>query len=377
MRFWKWLAANRYPILFALALVALTSLIAWWAIFINRALEERIRTRFRMLDLEARVYALMFGHVRNEEVVENGLRSEEVSVAISRCPPELGPMTYQLLPHMEHLCIAPRAEILAEVERDRRSKEYMLLGEASLSLLLVLVTGFMLYRLVATENRSAREIRDLWSRVTHEIKTPISGLKAFLQTLQTQDLTREELEPLVKMALDEVGRQERLAENLLVGQRLGGMPVSEPRRLPIVPFLRQYLAGQEFRLHTEQRGLTTTCTDEVQVKADPGALRTILDNLVDNAVKYCDKTSLETQFAVERDRKWVRVTVSDNGAGFDPGMAQAIFQAYKRLAQGGLRGTGLGLHISRRLARENGGDLTAESPGLGQGSRFTLWLPAV
>ena len=74
------------------------------------------------------------------------------------------------------------------------------------------------------------------------------------------------------------------------------------------------------------------------------------------------------------------IEVSDDGEGFPPEHAQRIFEAFRRGASrspGSKHGTGLGLHISRELAREMSGDLRASSEGPGQGARFTLELPAV
>lgn len=379
LRLWRWIVAYRYPLLFGLALIALAALISWWAFYIYRSSEEHHAARYQTLDLEARIYSMMFGHARSLDAVETALSREAVNMALAPCPERLEPLTYPLLPRSENLCISPKEEVISEIERDYRRKKAMLMGEATLSIVLVLLTGFMLFRLVASENRSARELSLLWARVTHELKTPISGLKAFLQTLQNQELSRAEMEPLLKMALAEVERQERMAENLLVGQRLGGRTLSEPGEMVLMPFLLDYLAGQEYRLDKEQLSLDEKCPETVRVRAGAGALRTILDNLVDNSIKYCDKPRLIMTFSVAISSEWARVVVTDNGEGFDPQVSEQIFRAYSRLSDksGAGRGTGMGLHISRRLAREYGGELEATSTGPGQGAEFTLWLPLV
>ena len=374
---WRWIAAYRYPLLFGVTLVALAALVAWWAIFISRSLDERHQSRLKTLDLEARVYSLMLGHASSSEMARGALQGADSRLNLGPCAEEPQPMTYKLLPRMEDVCISPRPEVLAEFERDYSSKRLMIVGEATLSVVLIVLIGFMLLKLVASENRSAREIRLLWSRVTHELKTPISGLKAFLQTLQNQELSREELEPLLAMALAEVERQERLAENLLVGQRLGGFVATEPGEVEVVPFLRDYLAGQEYRLKKEQVRLNENCPEGARARVGAGALRIILDNLVDNSIKYCDKPGLEMTFTVAAVGEWINIIISDNGSGFAPTDAERIFRAYSRLSEeaSGGRGTGMGMHISRRLARELGGELEASSMGPGQGAEFSLWLP--
>jgi signal transduction histidine kinase len=116
----------------------------------------------------------------------------------------------------------------------------------------------------------------------------------------------------------------------------------------------------------------------------------VLVNLLSNAVKFtpnggrvtveCASTRRPTvDLEASSDRGWVFFAVSDDGAGIAPPMLERIFQPFVQGEGGYTRthpGTGLGLTISRRLARLMGGDLTVESVQ-GEGSRFTLWLPAV
>ena len=75
-----------------------------------------------------------------------------------------------------------------------------------------------------------------------------------------------------------------------------------------------------------------------------------------------------------RDREWVTVSVGDTGPGIPADQREAIFQEYTRLDPQSQKGTGIGLAISRRIARLLGGDLTVESE-VGRGATFTLWLP--
>jgi signal transduction histidine kinase len=112
-------------------------------------------------------------------------------------------------------------------------------------------------------------------------------------------------------------------------------------------------------------------------------------NLLSNAVKFtptggrltveCGATRRPTvDLEATSDSGWVYFAVEDNGAGIPPAMMERIFQPFVQGEGGYTRthpGTGLGLTISRRLARLMGGDLTVDSVQ-GEGSRFTLWLPA-
>ncbi|HWJ69400.1 MAG TPA: HAMP domain-containing sensor histidine kinase [Sphingobium sp.] len=100
----------------------------------------------------------------------------------------------------------------------------------------------------------------------------------------------------------------------------------------------------------------------------------ILVNLIGNAVRYSPPES-RVWVLVDEEHGRARAIVADQGAGIDPGDHQRIFERFERLGRSGDSGSGLGLYISRRLARAMGGNVTLESAP-GQGARFTLDLPA-
>ena len=109
---------------------------------------------------------------------------------------------------------------------------------------------------------------------------------------------------------------------------------------------------------------------------DPEALETILENLVDNTLKYTTAAP-RVEVSAERREGLVLVHVTDNGIGMSAGDAARIFDKFYRADAGQethAKGTGLGLFISRRLARACGGDLKVHSAGSGQGCTFTLEL---
>src|SRR5690606_38563729 len=100
-------------------------------------------------------------------------------------------------------------------------------------------------------------------------------------------------------------------------------------------------------------------------------------NLVENAVKYSPEAG-PIVVALVRGEDTVTVRVADRGIGFPPESAEAIFGPFGRApnaSEANIPGLGLGLHICRQLAEMHGGELRAESDGVGSGSRFILTLP--
>src|SRR5690606_33097828 len=143
--------------------------------------------------------------------------------------------------------------------------------------------------------------------------------------------------------------------------------------------------GEEYRAQAGAAGLDIEIVPPPALRpisADPSRVRQILGNLVSNAVKYTPAGGRITLRVTARDSgprgeegRWIAVDVTDTGPGIPASEQEEIFREFTRLEPDGTTGAGLGLSISRRLARAMAGDVTAHSAP-GRGSTFTLWLPA-
>jgi signal transduction histidine kinase len=256
----------------------------------------------------------------------------------------------------------------------------MVTGESGVLVLIVLLSSIFLYRFIKLEKRTAKEVETFWGRATHEIKTPITGVKAFLQSLKNESIEPAQLPHFVDMALKQVEKQEQLAENILAGYGLRpgkSTYVLHLESLGLGRCVRDYfdahamrLTGAELRLPPQEPG------KDMVVQVDSRFFRVILDNIVDNAQKYCSPGLILELRIFKRDRQAV-LAIKDNGPGFQPGMAEKIFCAFKypeAQLPATAHGSGMGLYISRQLAEQMGGRLTASSEGKGQGAEFQLSL---
>ena len=145
-------------------------------------------------------------------------------------------------------------------------------------------------------------------------------------------------------------------------------------------------AAEEYRAQAETAGLKLEVRlppDPVPLLSDARRIRQIVTNLVSNAIKYTSEGGRLSVALVDdgapahlrgRTAAWIGVQVVDTGIGISPEARARIFDEFARLEPNAARGAGLGLAISRRLARALSGDITLESEP-GAGSAFTLWLP--
>ena len=133
----------------------------------------------------------------------------------------------------------------------------------------------------------------------------------------------------------------------------------------------------DFSVHTGVHSLhVDICAEEVPLDGDAGRLETIIRNLLDNAVRYSPDGG-RISVAVRADGDVAEVAVSDEGIGISPADMARLFDRFGRIdtpENSHIAGPGLGLHLSRELARLRGGDIVAESRE-GEGSRFRHRLP--
>jgi signal transduction histidine kinase len=375
------LKKHGHHVIFMMSIISLALLVTWWTVFINRSIDERRSFHMKNLKLALNLFSLQLGTTKDNRP-QPGILPMDERFEIGKCPPGRVGFAKSLLPRYPGLCLKVRNHVLSTIEKDFKRKKIMLIGEAGLLFLIILLSSVLFYQFIRLEKRSTREVEEFWNRVTHEIKTPITGIKAFLQSLKNQSLPPEQVLLFVDMALKQVEMQEQLAENILAG---GGLRSADSKHRPITGDLnlnecvKSFFDHHMIRLTDAALTLHLEAAENVTVRADCHLIRVILDNIVDNALKYCSpglaltvKTSIQNKKAI--------ISISDNGPGFPAEFSGKIFQAYKYRAgelPGDNHGSGMGLYIAGRLAENMGGRLQASSKGKGKGAEFQLHLNLV
>lgn len=238
-------------------------------------------------------------------------------------------------------------------------------------------------QLAVAFNRMAGELenvehlrRDLVANVSHELKTPISALRAHLENL-LDGVERPEPETLQVM-LAQSERLGRLVDQLLELSRLesGDVPMRR-ESLPLRPLVARVLSEIKVTRANRDVDLAELVPDDLPpVFADPERVHQVLFNLLDNAVRFTPAGGRITVTASRRNGS-IDVTVADTGPGIEPEHLPRLFERFYRVDQARSRddgGTGIGLAIARSVVEAHGGRIWAESE-LGRGSTFTFELP--
>jgi signal transduction histidine kinase len=247
----------------------------------------------------------------------------------------------------------------------------------------LIITGVTLNTIFLIREIRRNEQHDAFiNAVTHELKTPITSIRLYLQTLKTRDVSDERRREFYDIMLADSERLQQTVEQVLrAGRAAHEQQSANSSAVDLAQMARECLELIRVRYNLNADTLSyTESLDEkgARVMGDVDELRAAVSNLLDNAVKYSNK---QVQISVEvatLDEKRVAVRVADRGIGIPQAQLKRIFKRFYRV-QGGFmkrfKGTGLGLFIVRSVVERHGGKVFAESEGLGRGSTFTILLP--
>ncbi len=226
--------------------------------------------------------------------------------------------------------------------------------------------------------RLAEIRRDFVANVSHELKTPLSAIRGYAETLEAGALDDEEVAaPFIGRILRQCARLEALLTDLLALSRLEH-PGTERERHPVDLSAVVRRAADNIEEQAQSRGvrLAVEASAVPTFKGDSDSLERMVTNLLGNAVKY-NRPDGEVSVRLEQRGRELLLEVADTGIGIPPAALDRVFERFYRVDKGRSReegGTGLGLAIVKHATHLHGGRVEVEST-LGKGSTFRIWLP--
>ena len=220
--------------------------------------------------------------------------------------------------------------------------------------------------------------RDFVANVSHELKTPLTVIGGFAETLADDDLPVEQRRRFAETIQVHARRMQRIVDDLLDLSRIesGGWRPN-PASVDLAAAAGDALSTVRDAAATKRISIQIRPDPDARsVHADPTALRQVLSNLVENAVRYTPEGGIVTIFS-EREAGGVRIAVRDTGTGIAPEHLSRIFERFYRVDPARSRdagGTGLGLSIVRHLVEAHGGRVRAES-AIGRGTTVIAFFP--
>lgn len=245
-----------------------------------------------------------------------------------------------------------------------------------------LISGLVVVLHDMTEQaKEERERRLFVSNVSHELRTPLTSVKSYLEALDEGALTESVAPSFVKVSLDETNRMMRMITDLLslsrIDNQVGQIDVELINFTAFVTFILnrfdQMKNAESDKVYTIVRDYQIS---PIWVELDTDKMTQVLDNILNNAIKYSPDGGTIT-FSMKTTDSQLIVSISDEGLGIPKADLPKIFDRFYRVDKARSRaqgGTGLGLAIAKEIVKQHKGFIWAKSE-YGHGSTFTIVLP--
>ena len=255
-------------------------------------------------------------------------------------------------------------------EKQRNHAKYISEG-ITFFLLILLGAGFV-YNSVRKHFRLQQQQENFMMAVTHELKTPISVGRLNLETLQKYNLDTEKQKKLIRMTLQELNRLNVLTNNIVISSQMEGEGYKTAREeLDLSALFKDCI--NEYKSRYPERKFYEHIEPDMDVKGDALLLQMMINNLLENAIKYSPKEK-PISSVLKNENASIQLSVVDEGYGIPDEEKKKIFGKFYRIGNEVTRktqGTGLGLYLCRRIAKAHNADISVTNRS-GGGSIFTI-----
>lgn len=254
--------------------------------------------------------------------------------------------------------------------KNRKTSQYI--GEGMTFLALVVLGAVFVFRTARKQIRFVQQQQNFMMAVTHELKTPIAVTRLNLETLQRRKLDEGKQEQLISNSLQETNRLNALCNNMLLAAQLeSGVDFTTQPELNFTDLVEGCI--DDFKNRFPNREIKEEIEEGVYLKGEDLLLQMLVNNLVENAMKYSLPASAITVKLAASDDE-VLLAVTDEGSGIPDTERKKIFNKFYRIGNENTRsakGTGLGLYLCAKIAERHNGSIsvTHNQP---QGSIFTV-----
>lgn len=262
---------------------------------------------------------------------------------------------------------------LIEDARLRNAKQYV--GEGLTFFVITILGAVFVYGVVKRQFRLQLQQKNFMMAVTHELKTPIAVTKLSLETLRRHKLDEQKQNEILGNAINETERLNALCNNILLSSELesGGYKMNK-HNFDFTAMV--FAAVNEFKKRYPSRTFALEAKGQVDFLGEEFLLRLVLNNLLENAVKYTptDKT---LTISINESKHSLELKVADFGSGIPDNEKTKIFEKFYRLGDEMVRtakGSGLGLFLSTKIIKDHQGKMVVEN-NLPTGSVFKVDLP--
>lgn len=259
----------------------------------------------------------------------------------------------------------------ATIEQTKKRKTAQYIGEGSTFLALIVVGAVFVFRATRRQIMLSQQQQNFMMAITHELKTPIAITQLNLETLQKRKLDEDRQQKIITNTLQEANRLNTLCNNILLAAQLdAGAYTTNRQEINFSDLVEGCV--DDFKNRFPARIIKENITEGMYLDGETLLLQMLVNNLVENALKYSPKETAIT-VSLEEEKGKVKLTVTDEGHAIPNSEKGKIFDKFYRIGDENTRkakGTGLGLYLCKKIAESHNGHIsvTDNQPA---GSNFT------
>jgi signal transduction histidine kinase len=261
--------------------------------------------------------------------------------------------------------------------KDIIKRRGLIYGIASLLLLVAMFLGVILIlRDIRRENHLARLRSDFISNVTHELKTPLTSIRMYAESLMMGRVKSDQVQKeYLSVVVNETDRLKRMINNILEFSKMEkGKPEYHFVNSNLASILNTSIQEMNYWFEKEHFEVVTELDESIHSEVDPEKIKQAIGNLLSNAIKYSTDTK-KIFIRLFKKSELVYIDVEDQGMGIPEDKLSRIFEQFYRIEQKeSISGTGLGLTVVKEIIEAHHGTISVTSE-IGKGSRFTITIP--
>ncbi|MSQ79486.1 MAG: HAMP domain-containing histidine kinase [Flavobacteriaceae bacterium] len=277
----------------------------------------------------------------------------------------------------EALNVNPNPIMYEKVDALIRRKTIQYVSEGLVFILLMVWGMVLLYRSIKKRWLLNAQQNNFLLAVTHELKTPVAGIKLMLQSMSRKGIAQEAKDEMVQGSLADVERLENLVENVLMATRIDGGAYHFQMEAVDLNGLVKTRVNAFVRSNAKQQKFETDFGESKPILADPFAIHIVLDNLLSNSVKYSPEAATITLKIFEFDDA-CHFVITDEGSPIPEGENKNVYKKFYRIGNEQTRnskGTGLGLYIVKRVLEQHNASIQILNRTDKPGNIFELQFP--
>ena len=236
------------------------------------------------------------------------------------------------------------------IQKANKRKTAQYIGEGITFLVLILIGAIFVFRATRRQLKSSVQQQNFMMAITHELKTPIAVTQLNLETLQKHKLDEAKQQKLITNTLQEANRLNSLCNNILFAAQFdGGNYTAAKQTINLTDLLETSV--DECKNRFPSRFFEENIQSEIMIEGDPFLLQMLINNLLENAIKYSPKDQ-PIQIALSKKLTGIKMEIMDSGKGISDVEKKNVFKKFYRIGDENTRraqGTGLGLYLCKKI----------------------------